>query len=111
MQTNPHPDHSRGRTHATEGQRTAALVDRLGRVKADLATLAADEQYLVDELKKRGVAVYQGELFEANVFESSSSKLDKEKLCKKHKLMQKWLDQCTTSKSGLTCKVTAKVQR
>jgi hypothetical protein len=90
---------------------TAELVDRLGTIKAELAALSTDEKEIVEKLKAKGVAVYSGEFFDANVFESSSSKLNKEALCKKHKLMSKWIAACTTTTETTVCKVTARVQR
>ena len=90
---------------------TAELVDELGEIKAGLAALADQEKEIIDQLKAKGVAIYQGDLFEANVFESTSSKLDREKLCRRHKLMSKWIEECTTTKPILICKVTARVQR
>lgn len=90
---------------------TAEIVDQLGQVKAELANWKEEETHLVAQLKAKGVAIYQGDLFEANVFESSSSKLDKDQLCKKHKLMSKWLEACTTTTDTTVCKVTARVQR
>ena len=92
-------------------QTTAELVDALGEIKAELAALAEQEKEIVDQLKAKGAAIYQGGLFEANVFASTSSKLDKERLCKKHKLMSRWIEECTTTKPTLICKVTARVQR
>lgn len=89
----------------------SALVDRLGEVKARRAEAETEEKRIVEELKEHGAGVYSGDLFDANVFDSTSSKLDKAKLLKKHAKMAQWLEQCTTTTATLVCKVTARLAR
>lgn len=96
---------------ATPEQKTARTVDTLGKIKAKLAELKALEEALIEELKAGGPSIYSGDLFEANVFASSSSRLNKEELFKKHKKLQQWYAECTESKDILVCKLQAKVVR
>lgn len=89
----------------------ADLVDELGLIKAEISKAEKRAKEIIELLKTQGNAIYEGDLFDANVFASTSSSLDKEELCTKHKKMQDWLDECTHSKDTQTCKVTAKIAR
>lgn len=84
------------------------LVDRLGRVKADIADLAAQEKEIVDELKARGTDTYKGALFEANVFSQNRSTTSWKDVCAEAKVPQPIINKHTTSKYILVCTVTAR---
>jgi hypothetical protein len=89
----------------------ASLVDELGEVKATVALLAKRENEIIELLKRKGVSVYQGRLFEANVFESSRSSLDVKALIAKHPKLAPTISKFTKTTPLLVCKVQAKVQR
>lgn len=90
---------------------TAALVDELGRTKAQIATLAEREKEIVDCLKKKGVQVYAGDLFEANVFETTTTSFKRKECLQANPKLAKILDKYTETKGILACKVQAKIAR
>lgn len=87
------------------------LVDELGEIKAHVASLVKRETEIVDLLKKKGVKVYEGDLFEANVFASTRSSLDVKALIEKHPRLAPVLSTFTRTTPMLVCKVQAKVRR
>ncbi len=84
------------------------LVDRLGRIKADMADLEAQEKEAVEELKARGINTYEGKLFSANVFSQSRSKTDWKEVCKEARVPSKIIAKHTDTSDILVCKVTAR---
>jgi hypothetical protein len=86
-------------------------VDRLGEVKAALATLRKEEVTLVDHLKELGTGIYSGNLFDANIFTSSRITVDWEAIATEVGYTDRQLKKY--SKEGMItyCKVTARLSR
>lgn len=84
------------------------LVDRLGKIKADIADLESREKEVVEELKSRGVNTYEGKLFSANVFQQTRSKTNWAEVVKEAKVPSKIIAKHTDSNDILVCKVTAR---
>lgn len=113
MQTEPNRTEKTSPKRKTEMPKVSieTIVDDLGKVKAKLAKLAVIEKQLVDALKAQGAAVYQGETFEANVFDSSKSSVDIKTLVTDYPKLAPIISKYTKTTPMLVCKVQAKVQR
>lgn len=72
------------------------LVDRLGRIKADISDLKEEEEKALKTLKDRGVGEYSGKLFAAQVFTQERNKqTNYEELAKDEKIPQRIIDKYT----------------
>lgn len=87
------------------------LVDELGRIKAQLADLAAREDHILSVLKARGEGRRLGALFEANIFQSCKSTTDWDTLARIYKISPRDIAKLTSTKDFLVCKVTARQLR
>lgn len=86
------------------------LVDKLGKVKAQAAAIAAEEKRLVDQIKALGLGTHNGTLFDAVVFTQTSTQVDWAAIVRKAKISQRLIAANTTSKPITICKVTARTQ-
>lgn len=84
------------------------LVDRLGRIKADIADLEAKEKEAIEELKALGVGERDGKLFHSNVFLQNRSTVDWKAVVAEAKIPTKLLLKHTDSKEITVCKITAR---
>lgn len=85
---------------------TAALVDQIGALKAQLAPQLAVLKLLEDKLKAEGLGRYLGHQFEANVFEQERNTLDTA-ACRA-KLSPQFVAAHTTTSISTILKVTAR---
>ena len=86
------------------------LVDNLGTVKAQIAKLQKLETRLVNRLKDKGLGVYEGSLFQANVFSQGRTDVDWEAVAREVAMIipPRILLKHTKSTSIVVCKVTAR---
>ena len=82
------------------------IVDRIGALKAQIAPLEKQLKKLQDELKARGAGRYEGELFDASVYNVERSTLDQDAV--RAKLSPQFLAAHTKVSESLTIKLTAK---
>lgn len=100
-------------TKSTIPANTAALVDRLGVLKAEIAALEDILKPLGAQLKETGPGVYSGTLYDATV-----SQIDRETLAmdavrayfNRTPAGKRWLKAHTTTSSYLDLRVKARVQ-
>lgn len=89
-----------------------AAVDRLGEVKAAIATLEQEEDTLARKLKAQGVGVYSGVLFDANIFSQDREAVDWKGLAHEVGFTTRQKNKYTKPMvSTLYCKVTARMAR
>jgi hypothetical protein len=84
----------------------ADLVDKIGAAKAVLAPGLEDLDAMIEQLKAQGAAVYSGDLFDANVFDSERTKYNMDAI--REKLTPQFLRAHSKQFNVRTCKVTAK---
>lgn len=91
----------------------AKVVDDLGVIKAQIAKCKAIEDKLIKKLKDRGCRVYEGVLYEANVFEQSRTLIDWEGVVKElvSFVPPRVLEKHTNNLAIVVCKVTARKTR
>ena len=82
------------------------IVDRIGALKAQIAPLEKQLKKLQDELKARGAGRYEGELFDASVYNVERSTLDQDAV--RAKLSPQFIAAHTKVSESLTIKLTAK---
>lgn len=80
-----------------------ALVDDLGRVKAEMARLAEREKALRDQIVEAGVGAYEGDLFRATVSDVERSILDMDAV------RAKLSPQFIRANSSVVCSTTVRV--
>lgn len=88
-----------------------ATVDRLGEVKAAMAQLQVEEKKLVQALKDRGIGVYSGTLFDANVYQQDRTTVDWKALAEEIGFTERQARKHTSQSHVLYCKVTARLYR
>jgi hypothetical protein len=86
-------------------------VDDLGRLKAKIAALEKLELAYVNALKKQGVNVYEGTLFEAVVFKQTRTDTDWQGLAEKLGFTNRQLLRYQSTQKIVCCKVTARKNR
>ena len=82
------------------------IVDRIGALKAQIAPLEKQLKKLQDELKARGAGRYEGELYDASVYNVERSTLDQDAV--RAKLSPQFIAAHTKVSESLTIKLTAK---
>jgi hypothetical protein len=87
-------------------EQISELVDKIGLLKAQLAPLEDVLKADLNKLKGHGPDRYQGKLYEVNVFEVTSSRLDMEAV--RAKLSPQFIAAHTTTSTTLTAKVSAR---
>lgn len=87
---------------------TKYQVDRLGALKAQIAELKMEHDKIVDLLKEAGTDVYDGNLFEANVFPQTKSLTDWEDVARALKAKPALIRKHTRLVETLVCKVTSR---
>lgn len=85
---------------------TPELVNYIGLLKAELAPLEKRLEEAVDELKSRGRGVFEGTLYDANVYEQTKQLLDMDAV--RAKLTHQFIAANTRPSTSVICKVTAK---
>lgn len=88
--------------------RAQELVDHLGALKAQIASLVATETLLKDALKERGAGAYVGEDYDATVSISERETLDMEAV--RAKLSPQFIAAHTKVTTVAMVKVTARVR-
>lgn len=83
-----------------------SIVDRIGALKAEIAPLERQLKKLQDELKARGPGRYEGELYDATVFNQVRDLLDMDAV--RAKLSSQFLTAHTRTSESVVLKVTAK---
>jgi len=58
-------------------------IDQLGTLQAEIAALQSQEKSLKDELKAEGVGTFEGDLYDATVFDSERKTVAWQKIAKK----------------------------
>lgn len=81
-------------------------IDALGRLKAQLAELEAQEAVLKDALKELGPGAYEGDLFRITISDTDRDQLDMKAV--REKLSPQFIRAHTTTKPVRTLRVTAR---
>lgn len=83
-------------------------VDQLGTVQAEIAELKARETELKDELKAEGVGTYEGDLFDATVYDSERKTTAWKRIAEKLGATKQMITGNTTVSITTSVKVTAR---
>lgn len=94
-------------TPALTAEQIAALVDKIGNLKAQLAPQLEQLENDLKVLKAMGPERYTGERFEVNVFEQEQNRLDMEAV--REKLSPQFIAAHTNTKTVVVAKVTARM--
>lgn len=86
-----------------------AIVDKLGKLKAKIADITAQETVLKDELKTLGDGVYEGELFRATVSTHDKNYLDMDAV--RDKLSPQFIKAHTSTTETTVVKVVARTRK
>jgi len=94
--------------HRPNGKQLSSLVDQLGELKAEIATLQEKENELKEQIRESKESEIEGKLFRVTISRSDRTTTDYKSLIEKLKVKDSVLKRYQSSTEVVTIKVTSR---